>query len=78
MKMKIYHEQGFNDIVIVIATKWRHCLFYLQQYFSALGTIPTKLFTETFFSNSRLDVREVKTESIGALLGYFGMKVLSL
>ena len=76
--MKIYHEQGFNDIGIVIATKWRHCLFYLQQYFSALGTVPTKLFTGAFFSNSRLDVREVKKESIGVLLEYFGMKFLSL
>ena len=76
--MKICHEQGFNDIGVVIATKRRHCLFYLQQYFSALGTVPKKSFTGTFFSNSRLDVSEVKTESIRALLGYFGMKFLSL
>ena len=59
----------------VIATKRRHCLFYfIQQYFSALGTVPKKSFTGTFFSNSRLDVREVKKESIAVLLGYFGMK----
>ena len=50
----------------------------LQQYFSTLRTVPTKLFTGAFLSNSRLDVREVKKESIGVLLGYFGMKFLSL
>ena len=41
-------DKGFNDIGVVIATKWRHCLFYLQQYFLALGTVPTKSFTATF------------------------------
>ena len=68
-----------TELSSVIATKRRHCLFYfIQQYFSALGTVPKKSFTGTFFSNSRLDVSEVKTESIRALLGYFGMKFLSL
>ena len=33
-----------------------------------------KIFTATFLSNSRVDVREVKTESIKELSGYFGMK----
>ena len=45
-----------------------------------LGTgnrVRTKSFTGDFFSNSRLDVREVKTESIRALSGYFGLKFLS-
>ena len=46
--------------------------------FLGTGTVPTKLFTGAFFSSSRLDVSEVKTESIGVLLGYFGMKFLSL
>ena len=72
--MKICHDQECNDIGVVIATKWRHCLFYLQQYFSALGTVLTKSFMEAFCSNSRLDVREVKTETVRVLLGYFGMK----
>ena len=68
-----------TELSSVIATKRRHCLVYfIQQYFSALGTVPKKSFTGTFFSNSRLDVSEVKTESIRALLGYFGMKFLSL
>ena len=31
-------------------------------------------FTGTFLSNSRVDVREVRTESIKELSGYFGMK----
>ena len=72
--MKVCHDQETNDIGVVIATKWRHCIFYLQQYFSALGTVLTKSFTEAFSSNSRLDVREVKTETVRVLLGYFGMK----
>ena len=40
----------------------------------ALGTVPTKSITGSFLSNSRVDVREVKTESIKELSGYFGMK----
>ena len=75
---EICHDQECNDMGFVIATKWRHCLFYLQQYFSALETVLTKSFTEAFCSNSRLDVREVKTETVRMLLGYFGMKFLSL
>ena len=68
-----------TELSSVIATKRRHCLFYfIQQYFSSLETVPKKSFTGNFFSNSRLDVSEVKTESIRALLGYFGMKFLSL
>ena len=33
-----------------------------------LDTIRRKSFTGAFSSNSRLDVREVKTESVGALI----------
>ena len=56
-----------------------HYLFYLQQYFSALGTVLTKSFTEAFSSNSRLDVLEVYAESVRALSArYFGMKFLWL
>ena len=33
-------------------------------------------FLGAFSSNSRLDVREAKTESVRALLGYFGIKFL--
>ena len=40
--------------------------------------LATKSFTGGFSSNSRLDVREVKTESVRALSRYFGMKFLSL
>ena len=59
MKMKICYDQGCNGIGVVIATKWSYYLFYLQQYFSALGTILPKLFTGAFSSNSGLDVCEV-------------------
>ena len=59
IKMKICYDQGCNDIVVVVATKWRHYLFYLQQYFSALGTVLPKSFTGAFSYNSRLDVSEV-------------------
>ena len=50
----------------------------LAAIFLALRTVPTKSFTEAFSSNSRLNVREVKTETVRELLGYFGMKFLSL
>ena len=35
-KTKIYYEQSRVDIGVVTTTKWRHDLFYLQSYFSAL------------------------------------------
>ena len=57
--MKTCYDQGYNDIGVVIATKWRHYLFYLQPYFSALGAVLPKSFTGAFSSDSRLDVREV-------------------
>ena len=53
--------QWHRSFGAVIATKWRHYLLYLQQYFS-LGTVLTKSFRGALSSNSRLDVREVKTE----------------
>ena len=34
--MKICCDQGYNGIRVVIATKWRHYLFYLQLF---LGTV---------------------------------------
>ena len=77
IKMKICCDQGCNDIGVVTATKWSHYLLYLQQYFS-VGTVLLKSITGAFSSNSRLDVREVKTESVRALSGYFGIKFLSL
>ena len=72
--MKICYDQGCNEIGVVIATKRRHYLFYLQQYFSALGTVLSKSFTGAFFYNSRLDVREVSAKSVRALSRYFGKK----
>ena len=77
IKMKICCDPGCNNIGVVIATKWCQYLLYLQQHFS-LGTVLPKSFTEAFSSNSRLDVREVKTESVRALRRYFGIKFLSL
>ena len=59
IKMKIGYDQGCNDIGVVIATKWRHYLFYFQQYFSALGTVLPKSFTGAFTYDSCLNVREV-------------------
>ena len=43
-----------------------------------MGTVLLKSITGAFSSNSRLDVREVKTESVRALSRYFGIKFLSL
>ena len=59
IKMKICYDQGCNGIGVVIATKSRYCLFYLQQCISALRTYLQKPFTGAFSSNSSLDVREV-------------------
>ena len=70
-------ENGCNDIGVVIATKGSHYLLCLQQYFS-VGTVLPKSITGAFSSNSRLDVREVKTEYVRALSRYFGIKFLSL
>ena len=42
-------DQGCSDIGVVIATKWRYYLFYLQQYFSALGSVPLKIVYGGFF-----------------------------
>ena len=75
--MKICCDQGCNDIGDVIATKWGHYILYLQQYFS-VETVLLKSITEAFSSNSRLDVREVKTESVRASSRHFGIKFLSL
>ena len=71
--MKICCDQGCNDIEVVVATKWSHYLLCLHQYFS-LGTVLPKSITGAFSSKSRLDVREVKKESIRALSRYFGIK----
>ena len=70
-------ENGCNDIGAVIATKGSHYLLCSQKYFS-VGTVLPKSITGAFSSNSRLDVREVKTESVRALSRYFGIKFLSL
>ena len=50
--------RGYNDIGVVIATKWRRYLFYLRPYFLVLGTVLSQSFTGAFSSNSRLDVRQ--------------------
>ena len=50
----------------------------LAAIFLGIGNCSYKSFTEAFSSNSRLDVREVKTESVRVLLGYFEMKFSSL
>ena len=59
IKMKICYDQGCNGIGVVIATKSRYYLFYLQQCISALRTVLPKSFTGAFSSNSGLDIREV-------------------
>ena len=46
-------------------------------YYLAALFLTGKSFSVAFSSNSRLDIREVKTESVRALSGYFGIKFLS-
>ena len=50
----------------------------LAVIFLGTGNCSYKIVYETFSSNSRLDVREVKTETVRVLLGYFGMTFSSL
>ena len=76
-KLPPQYENGCNDIGVVIATKGSHYLLCSQQYF-AVRTVLPKSITGAFSSNSRLDVRQVKTESVRALSRYFGIKFLSL
>ena len=71
--MKICYDQGCNGIGVVIATKWCYYLIYLQQYFSALGTVLPKSFMGAFSSNSGLDVSEFYAKSVIALSRYFGV-----
>ena len=78
IKVGFCYDQVYNDIRVVLSTKWRHYLFYLQLYFMALGTVLPKSFTEAFFSNFRLDFREVEAKSMRAWSRYLGMKFLWL
>ena len=59
IEMKICCDQGYNDIGVFIAKKWRHQLFYLQSYFSVLGALLLESFTRAFPSNFPLDNSEV-------------------
>ena len=52
--------------------------FYLQSYFSKLGTVLPKLCSGTFYYDSRLDVREVSANSVRALSRYFAVRFLFL
>ena len=58
------YDQVCHDIEVVVATKWCHYLFNLQQYFSALGTVLPKAFMGAFSSNSCLNVHEVEAKSV--------------
>ena len=48
---KNYHHsyQGYNDIAVDIATKWRRYLFYLQPYFSTRETLRPKIVHASVF-----------------------------
>ena len=64
LKMKICYDQGYNDKGVFIATKWRLYLFYLQQYFLALGTVLSKSFTGRFTSIRHFYVHNVNSEKL--------------
>ena len=73
--MKICYDQGCNDIGVVIATKWRYYLFYLQQYISALGTVPPNCSRELFPPiAASVFVKFKRNKSVRALSRYCGMK----
>ena len=45
IKVWFCDDQVYNDIRVVLSTKWRHNLFYLQSYFSALYAQTWKVLT---------------------------------
>ena len=68
--MKICYDQGYDDIGVVIAAKWRHYLFYLEPYFleSVIEIFGmTILWLEIQKKLGSLDVRPLAVE-IEALL----------
>ena len=70
--MKLCYDQGCNDIGGVIAKKWLHHLFHLQQHFSALGTVLLKLFTGAFSSIAAsmfVQFKRYQPEPYGDILG---------
>ena len=65
IKVWFCDDQVYNDIRVVLSTKWRHNLFYLQLYFMALGTVLPKSLTEAFFSflsNTRFDFLKLRRD----------------
>ena len=68
-----------NDIGAATATKWRHYLFYLQPYFSALGTALPKSLKEAFPPiAASMFVKFKWNSAIRALSRYFAMRFLLL
>ena len=57
--MKICFDQGYIDIRVVMAMKWRQYQLYLQLFFSAMGTVLPKSFTEAISSDNRHDCLEI-------------------
>ena len=53
--MESCYDQGYNDVEVAITTKRRHYPFYLQQHFSALGSVLPKSFTGAFFVKFKLN-----------------------
>ena len=47
MQMKVPFDQGYNDIGVAIATKWRYYLFYLP-HFSAQWELFFKIIYQSF------------------------------
>ena len=47
--MTICYDQAYNDIGVVIVTKWRLYLFYLEPYLSALGSVISEIVHGSFF-----------------------------
>ena len=61
VKSKICYDQGYNDLGVVVATNWRHYLFYryLQSYFSALRILLPIVHEVFFLPDNRPVVSEV-------------------
>ena len=74
--MKICHYQSCNDIGVV--NEMTPLPILLAAIFFGTGNYCSYKILHFFLQYGRLDVLEVKAESVRALSRYFGMKFLSL
>ena len=70
------NKESVNNHYSCIRLRYEFVLIRVTM--TSKGTLLPKSFRRAFFSNGRLDVREVQPKSIRTLSRYFGMKFLWL